>query len=127
MIYYQSIFLKDYLIPDELEYRFVELNQKLRKLSEDSDHNEAFTGYKIVFQDEFKPYLVNFKKGDIWEKQTEEWLGNAAIGTKVKIVSIQESFIYYKHIKEIFGYQFGTGYSYCLNKWSFLRIFRSTK
>nr|QMP83557.1 MAG: hypothetical protein [Caudoviricetes sp.] len=126
MRYYKSIFEEDYLIPEELEYRFLELSNKLKRLGEDSDHDEAFLGYKILFLGEFKKYKVKFKKGDIWEKQTEKWFGNSPIGTKVKITNIKDSFIRYKHTKKKFGIQWTIGsYAYHLNKWSFLRIFRS--
>nr|QMP83036.1 MAG: hypothetical protein [Caudoviricetes sp.] len=122
MIYYK-FFQNDYFIPMELEQRFLELGNKVEKLGEDPDFIEAYRGYKIVFLDEFKKYRIKFRIGDIWEKQTEEWYGNAPRGSQIRIISIDGSFIRYRHIKRWLGIDWNVGYRYYLNKWSFLRIF----
>lgn len=115
MRYYKA-FQNDYFIPDESEDRFLKLRNKIQKLGEDPEFIEAYRGYKIVFLDEFNKYNVVFKKGNIHQKQTEEWMANSPRGTKVKIVKVFDSFIRYRELNKWFGYT-------TLNKWSFLRIY----
>lgn len=116
---YNIAFGNDYYFPVDLEDRFISLSNKVITLGENQDYIEAYRGYRILFDSEFKKHQVKFKKRSIWKKKTESWYGNDPQGTLVKIVKIKGSFIWYS--KGIFDQRF------CLNKWSFLRIFEEVR
>jgi hypothetical protein len=121
--YFKSYFGDDYYIPVDKRERFVSLNERIKRASQDKDHAELYRGLEITFKDEFRKYIITFKKGNIWSKKKEEWCGNNPKGTEFKIVGVKGSFVFFVKIKRIWGFKIGTGYVTCLNKLSFLDIF----
>ncbi len=118
MRYFKSFRGDDYYIPCELEEEFLYYTKKIIENRDIEDHIELYRGSIVAFDSKFNKYRVKFKKGSIWVKKTDSWMGNAEKGSKVKICSVDGSFIFYKHINDSFF-----GQRYCLNKFSMLRIF----
>jgi hypothetical protein len=121
--YMVSVYGCDYYIPKNKIERFNFLNDKIARVSVNKDYSELAIGLGIQFRNEFKAYLIPFKRGQVWVKDTESWMGNDAKGTKVKIVRIDGQYIFYRKYIEVIGFNIGIGYRYCLNKFSFIRIF----
>lgn len=121
--YMVSVYGYDYYIPKDKLNRFNFLNDKIARVSVNKDYSELAIGLGIQFRNEFKAYLIPFKRGQVWVKDTESWMGNDAKGTKVKIVGIDGQYIFYRKYIEVMGFKIGIGYRYCLNKFSFIRIF----
>lgn len=121
--YMRSVYNEDYFIPiDKLE-RFNFLNEKIERVSKDKDWSELYIGLGIQFKNEFKKYLVRFKRGQVWVKDTESWMGNDPRGTLIKIIGIDGQYIFYRKVKRVLGFKIGVGQKFCLNKFSFIRIF----
>lgn len=62
---------------------------------------------------------MNITKGQTWTKRTEQWCGDDPKGTPVKVVKYEKGWIWYK--RSFFGDK------YCLNEFSFRRIYEYNK
>lgn len=123
MRYFKSFRGDDYYIPTELEEEFLFYTNKIIKNADIPDHIELFRGCVVAFDTKFAKYQVKFRRGQIWYKKTESWMGNDEKGSRVKISSVDGSFILYRKTKRIFGLDISIGQRYCLNKFSMLRIY----
>ena len=123
MRYFKSFRGDDYYIPSELEKEFLFYTNKIIKNANIPDHIEVYRGCIIAFDTKFAKYQVVFRRGQIWFKKTESWMGNDEKGSRVKISSVDGSFILYRKTKRIFGLDISIGQRYCLNKFSMLRIY----
>lgn len=123
MRYFKSFRGDDYYIPCELEEEFLFYTNKIKRNKDILDHIELYRGCIVAFDTKFSKYQVVFRTGQIWVKRTESWMGNDERGSKVKISSVDGSFILYRKTKRIFGLDISIGQRYCLNKFSMLRIY----
>jgi hypothetical protein len=125
--YYRSYFEYDYYIPIDLEEEFIYYNRKISENKGIADHIELYHGSIVAFNTKFSRYRVRFRKGRIWVKKTESWMGNNEKGSEVKICYVNGSFIFYKNVRTFLGFRITVGPMYCLNKFSMLRIFEGVK
>jgi hypothetical protein len=121
--YHRDHFGLEYYIPEQLENRFLYLQERIReRMSIEGKYIESARGHVVMFLGEFSKYEVKFDKGSIWSKRTEDWYGSGDMGILVRIVEVNKDFVRYRKVRKFFLY-FSVGSVYTLNKWSFLRIF----
>lgn len=119
-IYYQAYDFRDYLIPSELSERFVYLNARIKSRLANG-HLESAKGHEIIFNNEFKAFVITIKPNSIWQSKHND--------LKIKIKTIQENFIFYEVAKPTNWLKklFSVTPVYQLNKWTFLRLFEEYK
>jgi len=68
---------------------------------------------------------MDIKRGQIWEKITEQWQGNAPKGTLVKVTGFIGPFNFIKHryIKKVLIFNVCFGDTMCLSPTAFKMIF----
>lgn len=120
-------FNKDrYYIPDDIYDRWMYWQGKINT-AQVNNNNELMNGAIVAFATEFEQYRVNLKKGSIWVKNTDKYVGSRTKaqqkGTVVKLIRINGEFVCYKVVKKVWKFNIGVGDTYCLNAWSFLNIF----